>query len=451
MALARRGAHVIPAGGATVRGRLPAAPRAATARAGAPALPRHAAEGRIHALTRWTFYLFVASIPFEYPDRSIPLEVTTLTAAVFLLATLRQPVVCYRQAPRAALWFLGYLVAYALAFVFGDGTYPHEAGRLWLTLLELVLVFWAGFNLLRREPVARAVLWALVVATCVRALLQFAGADSVVRAAGRASALGQNANLSALNMSVGLLALIGLAFARANRPRVPRLLIWAVAAVLGFAIVQTGSRGGLLAFGLGLLTLAVGAGTAMNRIRNTAVVLGMLAMLGWMTMRSPVMVARIEAGESGNLAGREAIFPTAWQMFLERPWIGWGPAANKYELGARLPWQERPRRDTHNLLLELFTGTGLVGAVPFLVGTALCVAGAWRARRGTEGALPLAIMATALSANMSGNFIVAEVFWLGLAYAVAGGAGRAVAVPSARWRSRSTEARYTPERIGAGG
>ena len=35
-----------------------------------------------------SLYLLVASIPFEYPERTIPLEIPTLTGAVFLLVII---------------------------------------------------------------------------------------------------------------------------------------------------------------------------------------------------------------------------------------------------------------------------------------------------------------------------------------------------------------------------
>ena len=37
-----------------------------------------------------------------------------------------------------------------------------------------------------------------------------------------------------------------------------------------------------------------------------------------------------------NMSGRENIFPAAWEMFKDKPLIGWGPIDNKYELGTRV-------------------------------------------------------------------------------------------------------------------
>jgi O-antigen ligase len=399
-------------------------------------------------IVRWTFYLFVLSLPFEYPDRDFPIEVTTVTACIFLLGTVWQPRVCYGKMNWACLWFMGFLYAYGLSFFLSDAEYPLEVVKLFLLLLQMLLVFWASFNLLRDERIATVALWILVAACLVRAGLQFAGVDTGVHAANRESALGQNMNISANILTVGLLALIGLTYVRARRALVPRILVWGMAAALGLAIVETGSRGGLLALVTGLLAFTLGGRTARVRVRNALVTVCAMAVLAWISLQSQTMTTRLVQAEEGNLAGREAIFPTAWHMFLEKPLTGWGPAKNKYELGSRLPWQGRPRRDTHNIVLELLTGTGIIGAIPFLIGLGICTRAAWKAREGGERILPFAMVAAVLMGNLSGNYIVAKLLWFVLAYATASrcqwnsyARGYAPVVPRAPPRHRYLTAR----------
>jgi O-antigen ligase len=123
----------------------------------------------------------------------------------------------------------------------------------------------------------------------------------------------------------------------------------------------------------------------------------------------------------GDLAKREDLYPTAWKMFLERPLLGWGPVNHNYELEWRLRDPRYIEQDTHNLLLELLTATGLLGAIPFLAGTWLCMRAAWRARAGPRGVLPVAMGITVLMINMSVDWIFTKTFWLVLAYALASG------------------------------
>src|SRR5690349_16211493 len=165
------------------------------------AIPMTAPTPAPSPLVRWAFYLFVLSLPFEYPKRSIPWEVTTLTSAVFLLAAATQPEVTLRRLPWAVRWFAVYLYAYLVAFVFSTREYADEVAKLFVLLLEAVLLLWAGHNVLRDRTVAKGALIALGVACLARGAMQLAGiaTTSVAEWGGgeRISALGQNSNQSA--------------------------------------------------------------------------------------------------------------------------------------------------------------------------------------------------------------------------------------------------------------
>ena len=399
--------------------------------------PPAASEQRpLNTILRWMFLLLVASIPFEFPDRSFPIEIPTITAALFLLATLLQPSLCYGRKPAALFWFLGYLYAYGLAATLGgrdhiatDLITPDYWGQVvkqFLLILQVVLVFWAASNLLRSPPLARAMLTTLALASATFALLPVLGiartAHTQWGGGERITALGQNANTSAMILSAGLVALVGVQYGPLGRlPAWRRALTWPVMALLVVAVVDTGSRSGLLALGMGLTVFALGgAHTVWTRVRNAFVTAFALGLIIAVAYNSPLVRRRFEeAVEQRAFAGRERIYPALVQMFEERPLVGWGPVNNKYELGLRLDERIRRRRDAHNLILEVLTSCGLLGAVPFMAGIGLCVVAAWRARYRAHGTLPIALAMLLLLANMSGNWIASKLLWLVLAYALA--------------------------------
>jgi O-antigen ligase len=109
-------------------------------------------------------------------------------------------------------------------------------------------------------------------------------------------------------------------------------------------------------------------------------------------------------------------------MIRERPVFGWGPIANQYEIAQRINFRKFPYRDAHNMVLELFTGTGLLGGIPFLIGLGLSVRGAWRARRGPLGVLPLAMLLAVLMGTVPGTWMAAKIVWLAMALGLAAGA-----------------------------
>src|SRR5439155_7704606 len=356
-----------------------------------------------HWVVRWAFYLFVASIPFEFPDRTIPLEVTTITGCVLLLATLRDWRRCFARVPPVLWCFSAFLYLFWISFVVGGGAYADEVVKVFAALLQLMLVFWVAYNLMHHDTLATRALLTLSVACFLLASLTVAGVTHLdpdwVSEPGRVTLFGQDANRAGLTLGSGALALVGLTYARDRGLIRPRILIWPVVAVIGMAMLKGGSRGSLLAFILGLWTFTVSGRTLGTKLRNTVVALIAVGLLVWAAWESPLMRSRFERAEGLDWAQRQEIFPTAAQMFLERPLTGWGPVQNKYEIGARLPLRSHIRRDPHNLVLEVLTSTGLLGGVPFFLGMALCVWGAWRARRGTFGILPFAMVTALLVGN----------------------------------------------------
>src|SRR5690606_25141263 len=141
---------------------------------------------------------------------------------------------------------------------------------------------------------------------------------------------------------------------RARRRRGGRaLLAWAAATVLGGAIVQTGSRGGILALAVAVVALLAAAEPLPRRARRIGVAVAALGLLAAMTWPIDATRKRCEADvERGAMAGREDIYPELMMMGALKPVAGWGPIEKKYELGERLKEPERfRRRDAHNLWL----------------------------------------------------------------------------------------------------
>jgi O-antigen ligase len=375
-------------------------------------------------LLRGSFYLFVASLPFEMPQRSIPLEIPTLTGAIFLLAAVMEP----RRAMAAIPWALVCFTACLLAIAVSVATMPMQSfgsfAKFMALLVQSLLVFWVATNLMRDERVALTALLWFVGACAVGAALPLVGIGrttySVWTGGERVVAFGQNANQRANVLASGFVVLIGLAYGGLRRGWRLRALSWLLLAVIATGVVQTGSRVGLVILGAGSVVLALGGSSIRVRLRSFAVVVIAVAGLSWMILNTEVMRERLKGAQGlETYSGRERIFPALGAMFVERPLTGWGPVNNQYEVARRINERKLPFRDTHNLVLELLTSTGVLGTVPFLLGLWLCVNAAWRARTSTHGVLPLALVMAALVANMSGNHIGAKLFWFVLAYGTA--------------------------------
>lgn len=406
--------------------------------AGATQLPRRLSL--VHRLTGqpvyWMFYLFVCSIPFEFSDRDakdFPIEVPTAVGALFLATALLQPRTSFGKLPRPARWFLAYLYMFLVAAaisgrdhvatIVNGADYWPEVVKMLASLVELLLIFWVASNLMRSKPVAERALMALAFACVVRAAMPFLGIMTTIHTVetggARLSALGQNSNHAAMILSAGLVALVGLTFGRYGSG-LRRIVGAPLLGLLAVAVADTGSRGGILALGLGIMAFMFQGGSLGNRVRNMALAVFVIAGIAVAAYQSEVMRNRFEDTlETGTLTGRERIYPAVVGMIRDRPLFGWGPANNKYELGLRLDERVRRRRGTHNSVLEVLSATGIAAAIPFLIGTWLCLWSAWRAREGLDGTLPLALTVTVMASNMSGDWFITPLYWFALAYAVA--------------------------------
>jgi O-antigen ligase len=274
-------------------------------------------------------------------------------------------------------------------------------------------------NLLRDPTVMRGTLITIAFAVAVRAALQVMGigatAHQVWTGGERITAFGQNANLSAIILSVGAVTLLNLR---------PRIITWPIAALAGLAIIQTGSRGGLICLTVGVLVWAIGSGKSWKaKLRGAFVGAFVLTVLAFGVLSSDMLRTRLlAAAEKGSLAGRENIYPATLAMISEKPVFGWGPIDNQFEIGARIGEEKKDRRDAHNIVLDLMSSTGILGTIPFLIGYALCIGAAWRGRRSRYGILPLALMAVTFMGCMSGTWIASKILWLTFSIALAAGA-----------------------------
>jgi O-antigen ligase len=381
---------------------------------------------RVHPVVRLALLVYVLSIPFEFPRRSIPLEIPTLTGLIFLATTVLNPGLAFRRIPAAVFWFGLHLWILAAVAIVMQVDQRALATKQFLLMVQLLLLMWTMYNLMADPRVLRGVLLSIVIACTVRAGLQVAGVGTssytVWTGGERVTAFGQNANLSAMILSAGLVTVLGLVAVRERwLPRLGLLSI-PLAVVMGWAIIQTGSRGGVLCAAFGLAVFAFAGRTARQRIRNGLLGVLALVVLIWGVTRSEALRERfVAAAEQGALAGRENIWPAALEMIQERPLFGWGLIDNQYEMGHRIAYR-LPHRDMHNMFLELFTNSGAIGAIPFIVGIILCLLAAWRARRGPLGVMPLAMTGAILIGTLSGTWIASKILWLCLTLALAAGA-----------------------------
>jgi O-antigen ligase len=202
-------------------------------------------------------------------------------------------------------------------------------------------------------------------------------------------------------------------------------------------LVRSGSRTGLAVLAVGFAVYVFSRGRQADRSRAPAIFVAVFlaAALAYLVIANPTVWTRIEESYSGNLAGRQLIIPASIDMILERPVFGWQPVAYWEELARRVG-HFGGVKDAHNLFFHLLLEVGLLGAVPYVIGLWVCLAGAWKARAAKFGNLPFTLLVMTLTVNLSHTYLARKPHWLILALAVAAASRAAQQSAAARYLIR---------------
>ncbi len=384
--------------------------------------------GTIPTAVRWSFLLFVFTLPFEATDLGFmtgSLSIAKLCGFLFFLlyGLYYGPFSKRRSFPplsKAACWFLAYIVLFAAHLPFVPADLDGEFLSFLFTLVQLLFLFWLASDLLREMKIARHVLLTYAIASSIMAFLTTLDLPgfSTNLGAGRVTTLGENANTLGQHFVLAVLILIGLTLSSSfSRFTTKILLLLLIMPLLG-GIVSTGSRGAVVALAIGCLIYLIPHWRSRRTLISVILVTFAIGSAAYKINTDPDFLERWrEYYYEGDTSGRGVIYAAATKMISERPIFGWHPVFSFYELGRRVGLWEG--RDTHNLFLHLLIAVGVIGTLPFLCGLYLCAQAAWKARAGPWGQMPAAVLFGILAANMSLTLVTWKPQWLFFALTIA--------------------------------
>ena len=262
--------------------------------------------------------------------------------------------------------------AMSVAWAQSSGAAVTGTERYLLNILLLPIVFAA---IRRREDV----MW--IVGAFVLGAAASAVYGLVESAGGRLTGSFGDPNEQAAVLVVAIMLAIGLG--GSLRPGSPaRFFVFASAAICTFGLVNTVSRGGLIALGCALLAGVIFGGRWRGRALLLTIV-GVLAVGGYFGFVAPL--AARQHFSSGNSTGRTDLWKVGWKMFGANP-IG-GVGSNNFQVAAVRYVQQAgslTRADlivdvphvTHNQYLDVLDELGLPGLAALLVvlGSAIAAA-----------------------------------------------------------------------------
>ncbi len=410
-----------------------------------------AGTGFLEKAVKAVYCAFLLAIPFETivyyqsddRDPGSSVSISRMIGIVLVGLALVKPRLCLRRSPLAFWLVAWYLAAYALSQLWIPAQMFPKFQAQEMTMLQMGALFLLSINVLS-DPDFRAKAlrlygwWSVLVALAM--IAGFFGTS--LGAESRASISMQDANMTAWMFGSAAICLAGdRLLVTAKRRAALGAATLAAVGVLVYAVLETGSRSGLLAFGVGILALGVrggGKGSRGTRAAIAALMLALGGLLVWQQFKEGTSTAaRIERSwDEGDTAGRTEIYDAAWAMVRERPWTGYGAAYNRYLLGARLNY---PDRDTHSVALAVLTEVGILGGAGFFLSIFLAMALAWRGAGRSGDALPFALWCATIVMSNSITASHEKLFWVAFAAAVAAGIGAARGGPARRAQQEPPE------------
>jgi len=290
----------------------------------------------------------------------------------FLIFRRRESLV---SAPQNWL-LLFFIVAVLLSnFVAIDpGRTLNATGRL-LRVLTLYLIV---INLIRTTRALRYLLWVFVISGFISA---FWGLVDPAQAGQRLYGTMGQPNNFAIAMAACLPLTLGLL--NLEKGSLKRLFLVIMLAVIAYGLILSGSRGGLIS---ALLALFLFVLTQKNKIFWVTLV-GFIAVIGLLIMPAEIkqrvgLAPSPSDPEMGNSTERRETYQIfGLKLWQENPVLGVGfdGFAEAYTRSEyRFLQKNATKRVAHNTYLEILTGTGLVGFIPFIALLALSLYKTWR-------------------------------------------------------------------------
>ena len=329
-------------------------------------------------------------------------------------------------------------VVAARGFLVDSSLWP-EVAVVVESLIQMVVMLWLITSAVRSRPrLYESIAWVYGVSCFAFSILIASGvAASAFGQDKRITGLAEDPNQLAGKLSIGLVLVLGLLWNRKRTPLGVVLLLISTCPVIVFAILQTGSRGGLISLCIGLSVLAFSKlaihGSPLSRIAAFALTIGLFGLMVYSIASSETVIARwTRTLNTGDLATREVLYPSVLALIAERPIFGWGPVANYREIGETMGVSGT--QSTENSFFWMLTAVGILGAMPMLYVVRLGFISAWRLRRTALAWTPVACFITTMTFASTIEWYLNKVFWLVLAMGI-GAAWNATFIPS-RGRAR---------------
>jgi len=315
--------------------------------------------------------VFVCLIPLEslgHDETTSSFTITRMAGVLLLASCIYRPRLILRRPE--LITGLGFLLM-TLALIRTLFTEPDQLayafGR-YVTWFQMLVFFHIATPILAQATNRILAIYAYIAGACLTAVLLLLGLglNVVMQEKGRTSLGNLDPNIQA--SVLGLAAIWLIPFLLNNRQPIRKpwfLLLLPLFTLLVSAVLLTGSRGGLIALMAAFIPVLFTRSALPNPTAKIAILAVGLFVITMIAFHDEGMMSRFQHSiYEGDTAGRDYLFSSSLDLWLKRPWLGWGLGANEVALGG---YTNTFYRDMHNIYLYVLTAAGVVGG-GFLAG-----------------------------------------------------------------------------------
>ncbi len=370
------------------------------------------------------FLAALAAMLLRHPDMPF-YEVDRVAFGLLVLAVAGRAVVTRQRllVVERATWPMIGLTILAVASVIGE---PFD-NQTWCLLAAKFIVPFTLFHLAalvfrEEQRLEQLELFALVVLgyLCFTSIAFLVDAKSLIfprfildESLGYHADRARGPLLQAVANGVSLNLLGVLALHALLRGRIRGLKAAVLLASLPVAILATMTRAVWLSFAISMGVLIFRShNRKLRRICVAVTVVGTLGLLIALSFDDQRRALTERLQESGPLEFRQAVYTGGWQMFLEKPFTGWGVNQMPAELARHVSGYKQKELYPHNTYLELLVEHGIFGL-------GLYVWLMWEIFRLGRGRVPSAESRGFLNAQFHGMWpVLLGIYWVNAALVV---------------------------------
>ena len=233
----------------------------------------------------------------------------------------------------------------------------------------------------------------------------------------RLSVFGANHNQMAIKLSVALIISVAIYTKNNLRLKYLKPIVLLFSPLIFSALLQTGSRTGLGALMISIFIwishIILSSKSLLRKLSFMALSLACFSLLVVLIMQSDVMSYRFGQTATGNLGGRQVIWPFFMSMIAEKPIWGYGFSGSEYIVSSFLG---RPGETAHNIILQVLIYTGVIGLIFYSLFVYKVLILTYHSYRKYDDLIPMLLLPAIAGYMLLQQALTVKFCWLLLSY-----------------------------------